>query len=66
MTPEQEQLLKDVHTAIVGNETLGNEGLVKRMLKLERYKNTVVLVVLVGTPVCAVLWAWVQKKYFGL
>ena len=29
MTPEQEQKLNDVHHALLGNEKLGHEGLVK-------------------------------------
>lgn len=66
MTPEQEKLLRDVHTAIVGNEGIGHEGLVSRVSKLEKYKNKVALAVLIGTPVFGVLWAWVQHKYFGI
>lgn len=39
MTTEQEQLLKELHHAVVGNKT-GNEGLVPRVTKLEKYKAT--------------------------
>jgi hypothetical protein len=36
MSPRQEEMLKELHTAIVGNETLGHIGLVKRMEMAER------------------------------
>lgn len=66
MTPEQEQKLNEVHAAIVGNPGMGQEGIISRLIKLEKYKNTVVLAVLIGTPIFGVVWAWVQKKYLGL
>lgn len=35
MTSEQDTMLKQLHTAIVGDETLGHTGLVKRMKNVE-------------------------------
>jgi hypothetical protein len=40
MTEEQERMLKDVHTAIVGDEKYGHLGLVSRTRKTEeKVKN---------------------------
>lgn len=39
MTHEQEQLLRELHHAVIGNKS-GNEGLVPRVKKLEKYKET--------------------------
>lgn len=36
MTPHQEEMLKELHTAIVGNEGLGHVGLVRRMSSVEK------------------------------
>lgn len=35
MKPEHEQMLKELHTAIVGNEQYGHKGLVKVTKELE-------------------------------
>jgi hypothetical protein len=36
MTPQQDEMLKQLHTAIVGDESLGHSGLVKRMKNVEK------------------------------
>lgn len=36
MSPHQEEMLKELHDAIVGNEKLGHMGLVKRMNAVEQ------------------------------
>lgn len=35
MTTAQEEMLKEVHSAVVGNEKIGHVGLVKRVNSLE-------------------------------
>ncbi len=70
MTPEQEKLLRDVHTAIVGNEGIGHKGLVSRMQEVEeyqvkdkRFKNRIAGGVSVGTPFLLGLWEWIKYKF---
>lgn len=37
MSDTEKQMLHEVHSALVGNETLGHEGLVKKVEKHERW-----------------------------
>jgi hypothetical protein len=36
MTPHQEEMLKEVHAALVGNEAMGHIGLIKRVSEVEK------------------------------
>lgn len=49
MKPEHEQMLKELHTAIVGNEKYGHLGLVSRTKKIEeRVKNIETKALIIG------------------
>ena len=37
MSDTEKQMLHEVHSALVGNETLGHEGLVKKVAKHDRW-----------------------------
>jgi len=37
MTPEDKQLLHEIHSALIGNEDLGHKGLVKRVEETENW-----------------------------
>lgn len=67
MTAEQEEMLKDVHDAVVGNLRLGNKGIVVRLQEAEDYiekdkkfKQKVAGGIAVGTPILVVLWHKIQ------
>lgn len=68
MSPDQEKLLKDVHTAIVGNESLGQKGIIPRLNDVEKYqqkdklyKAKVAGGIAVGTPIFVAFWHWLTK-----
>ncbi len=77
MTPEQEKKLNHVsdrvdqlYAAFVGNETMGQKGIIKRLSQLEReqekYKtqrNRIIGGVAVGTPILVIIWHWIEQKY---
>lgn len=68
MSPDQEKLLTDIHTAIIGNESLGQEGIIPRLKAVEKYqqkdklyKAKVAGGVLVGVPLLSEFWHWLTK-----
>lgn len=68
MTTEQIKKLDEVHAAIVGNEKLGQEGIIPRLNKLEEYqrndkiyKAKVAGGLAVGTPIFVAFWNWILK-----
>lgn len=70
MTPEQEKILREVHSAIVGNPVMGHKGLVQRMAEVEDYqnkdskfKNKIVVWCGVGTTVLVCAWELFKWKY---
>jgi hypothetical protein len=71
MTPEQERKLNELHTAIVGNEEMGHEGLVTRVKRHEKYieddrkfKNKVAGGVAVGTVAATGIWTFIREHVF--
>lgn len=80
MTKEQEVKLdncelkiREVHAALVGNETLGHRGIVSRINALEEYKendkklkNKIAGGVAVGSVIGGSIWTWISKHIFGL
>lgn len=72
MTPEQQRKLDEVHSAIVGNPTLGQKGIIPRIEKLEEYqlkdqafKYKVAGGIAAGTPVFVLFTTWLKKHFTG-
>lgn len=73
MTPDQEKKLNEIHSAIVGNPALGQEGIIPRLIKLEDYKrkdekfkNKIAGALLIATPILVIVWHWIQKYILEL
>lgn len=43
MTPHQEQMLNEVHTAIIGNKNIRQKGIIERVEVLESHKEQTVI-----------------------
>lgn len=72
MTIEDKQKLDEIHTAIVGNPSMGTKGLATRIGELEDYKKSdekmkykVAGGLAVGTPIFVVAWEWLKGKLMG-
>jgi hypothetical protein len=68
MTRDQENKLNELHAAIVGNEALGNKGVIKRLEDLEvykekdqKFKHKAAGGLAILTPIFAGLWSWLIK-----
>lgn len=69
MTPDQEKLLRDVHTALIGND-MGTTGLVKRMKSVEnyqaldkKYKQRAAGGLVVGNLVLVAVWEYIKWRW---
>lgn len=70
MTPEQIRKLDEVHAAIIGNEKLGQEGIIPRLNKAEKYiqddkiyKAKVAGGLLIGVPLIDGFLHWIGKHF---
>lgn len=70
MTTEQIRKLDEVHAAIIGNEKLGQEGIIPRLNKAEQYiqndkiyKAKVAGGLLVGVPLLDGFIHWLRKHF---
>ena len=70
MTPEQEQKLNELHHAVVGNEALGHEGLVKTVRRHDVWINDAkvrIAFILGGSSVLGILanraWDWFVGRH---
>lgn len=70
MTPEQIRKLDEVHAAIIGNEKLGQEGIIPRLNKAEKYiqddkiyKAKVAGGLLIGVPLIDGFLHWLGKHF---
>lgn len=70
MTTEQIRKLDEVHAAIIGNEKLGQEGIIPRLNKAEQYiqndkiyKAKVAGGLLVGVPLLDAFIHWIGKHF---
>lgn len=70
MTPEQIRKLDEVHAAIIGNEKLGQEGIIPRLNKAEKYiqddkiyKAKVAGGLLIGVPLLDGFLHWIGKHF---
>jgi len=70
MTTEQIRKLDEVHAAIIGNEKLGQEGIIPRLNKVEAYQQTdkiykakVAGGLLIGGPLIDGFLHWLGKHF---
>lgn len=70
MTPEQIRKLDEVHAAIIGNKKLGQEGIIPRLNKAEKYiqddkiyKAKVAGGLLIGVPLLDGFLHWLGKHF---
>lgn len=72
MTPEQQQKLNEIHTAIIGKPELGQPGIIPRLEKLEKYqekdrafKQKAAGGIAVGSGVFVLVVEWIKGKLKG-
>jgi len=55
--------IREIHTAVVGNETMGHRGLVRRVDKLERIWLKVLLLGAMIQGGAIVAWYWIKHTF---